>query len=246
MRDQQRGDALRAQALATDPHLVRNYGPDDLNGKKECRADLAVRTGLTDLDESTPILLIISRLVDQKGFDLFSPQVPALIEAGYRIVVAGSGLRKYEEQMVRWRERFPGRFHWSRLIDQAMAHRLEAGADFYLMPSKYEPCGLNQMISMRYGTIPIIRETGGLIDTVIPYNQTTGEGTGFGFQDYTGEALLSAARLAIDVFRDPGKLEPLRRQAMSQDFSWSRPARAYLMLAEEIAATRRASKQAIS
>jgi len=224
---------------ATDPHLVRNYDADHLDGKRACRSDLALATGLTDLDDTTPILGILSRLVDQKGFDLFAPQVPALIEAGFRIVVGGSGLRKYEEQMVRWRERFPGRFHWSRVMDPAMSHRLEAGADFYLMPSKYEPCGLNQMISMRYGTIPIVRETGGLIDTVVPYNPATGEGTGFGFKDYTGEALLSAARLALAVFRDPAKLAPLRRAAMSQDFSWDRPARAYLALAEEIASARK-------
>jgi starch synthase len=155
-------------------------------------------------------------------------------------------LRKYEEQMIRWRERFPGRFHWSRVVDPPMSHRLEAGADFYLMPSKYEPCGLNQMISMRYGTIPIVRETGGLIDTVTPYNPATGEGTGFGFKDYTGDALLSAARLALTVFRDPAKLASLRREAMSQDFSWDRPARAYLALAEQIASSRETQGKPVS
>ncbi|MDZ4806250.1 MAG: glycogen synthase [Candidatus Eisenbacteria bacterium] len=227
---------------ATDPHLIRNYDAGNLDAKRECRADLAARTGLSDLDDTTPIMGIISRLVDQKGFDLFAPQVPALIGAGYRIIVAGSGLRKYEEQMLRWRERFPGRFHWSRVIDEAMAHRITAGADFYLMPSKYEPCGLNQMISMRYGTLPIVRETGGLIDTVFPYNSATGEGTGFGFLDYTPEALLAVARLARQVFQDPDKLARLRRQAMSQDFSFGRPARAYLMLAEEIATARRGGR----
>ncbi|TPW10820.1 MAG: starch synthase, partial [bacterium] len=193
----------------------------------------------TGLDDSTPILAINSRLVDQRGFDLFAPQVPALIKAGYRIVVTGSGIRKYEEQMLRFREQHPGTFHWSRVIDDGMAHRLAAGADFYLMPSKYEPCGLNQMISMRYGTIPIVRETGGLIDTVIPYNASTGEGTGFGFRDYTPEALMAVALLALEVFRQPEKLDRLRRKGMAQDFSFGRPARAYLTLAEEIAAAHR-------
>ncbi|HEX7879962.1 MAG TPA: glycogen synthase [Candidatus Eisenbacteria bacterium] len=223
---------------ATDPVLAANFDANDLSGKAACRDDLVTRLGLTGVTAATPLVAMLSRLVDAKGFDLLVSQFPAMIEAGWRPVIIGSGPRKNEEAMARLRDRFPGQLHWARSADDALAHRIEAGADFYLMPSKYEPCGLNQMISMRYGALPIVRETGGLIDTVASYDPATGAGTGFGFRDYTPEGLQAALRLARQVFDDPARLTAVRRQAMSMDFSWSRPARAYLALAEEIAAKR--------
>lgn len=223
---------------ATDPHIAAPYDVNRLDRKARNREALMAETGLRP-DGDGPILGLISRLVDQKGFDLFIPQVTAILDAGFRIVILGSGLRKYEEQLATFRERHAGRLSWSRGFDEPLAHRIEAGADFFLMPSRYEPCGLNQIISMRYGTLPIVRETGGLKDTVLPYDPATGEGTGFGFRDYTAEALLGAVRLAADVWRTPERLQVLRRRAMEQDFSWRRSAAAYLRLYQEIARDRR-------
>jgi starch synthase len=226
---------------ATDPHIAAPYDINRLERKSANRTALLSEMGLA-AEPDGPVLGIISRLVDQKGFDLFIPQVPAILDAGFRIVILGSGLRKYEEQLATFRDRHAGRLAWSRGFDEPLAHRIEAGADFFLMPSRYEPCGLNQIISMRYGTVPIVRETGGLKDTVVPYDPATGEGTGFGFQDYTAEALMSAIRLAAEVWKTPERLEALRRRGMEQDFSWRRSAGAYLRLYQEIAAERHAAE----
>lgn len=219
---------------ASDPLIPHHYDAANLDRKALNRAALLERAGLAGAGDGAPLFGTISRLVDQKGIDLLIGALPVILGAGGRMVLLGSGQRRYEEQLGSLRERFPGRLSWSRGFDEPLAHLIEAGADFFVMPSRYEPCGLNQIISMRYGTLPIVRETGGLIDTVIPYDAATGEGTGFGFRDYTVEALLGAVRAAGEVHARPEKLRALQRRAMAQDFSWERSARAYLDIYNEI------------
>lgn len=219
---------------ARDPLIPHHYDAASLERKALNRQALLAATGLNGPGDDGPLFGAISRLVDQKGVDLLIGALPSLLGAGGRMVILGSGQRRYEEQLAALRDRFPGRLHWARGFDEPMAHLIEAGVDFFLMPSRYEPCGLNQIISMRYGTLPIVRQTGGLIDTVSPFDPATGEGTGFGFQEYTAEALVGAARLAAEVHSRPGQFRALQRRAMAQDFSWRRSAGAYLEIYNEI------------
>ena len=171
----------------------------------------------------------MSRLSYQKGFDLLFETVPALVtRAGMRLAVLGSGEPQYEEFFAGLQSRFPGRVCFWRGFNDELAHLIEGGSDFFLMPSRYEPCGLNQMYSLKYGTAPVVRNTGGLADTVEPWNPATGEGTGFVFDHFTAEGFLWAVSRAIESWRDRKGWQTLIRNGMRKDFSWERQTLAYL------------------
>jgi starch synthase len=205
----------------TDPHLPARYGPEDLSGKAVCRRELLRRFGLEDT--AAPVFGIVSRLAWQKGVDLLLDVLPTALEADIRFVAVGNGDWRYEEGLRELQRRFPGKVGTFIGFDPALSHLVEAGADFFLMPSRYEPCGLNQMYSLRYGTVPIVRATGGLADTV----DGGDEGTGIVFTHFVPEALLWALNRARALYGDPTRLRAFQRRGMGQDFSWSASARMY-------------------
>ena len=206
----------------TDPLIPRRYGPDDLEGKAENRRALLETLRLAPAGED-PVLGIVSRLTAQKGFDLVFEAVPdVLARTDARLVVLGTGSAVYEDRFRALERAFPGRVRFHAGYSNELAHRIEAGADVFLMPSLFEPCGLNQMYSQRYGTVPVVRRTGGLADTVEPYDPRTGEGTGFVFEHYTGDGLRWALGVALSVWRDRPAWHRLQRAGMARDFSWDR------------------------
>ncbi len=221
---------------ATDATLPQTFTADDLGGKAVCKAALLERVGLPA--GPAPVLGVIGRLVDQKGIDLLMETASPLLNEGFRLVVLGSGQRRYEEFFEGLKHRHPEQVAYTKSFDDTLAHWIEAGSDFFLMPSRYEPCGLNQIMSLRYGTLPIVRETGGFVDTVEPAPAGGDGGTGFLFRDYTAESLLGAARLARQVFEQPERLLVMRRRAMQRDFSWENSARQYLDLYRTVMAQR--------
>jgi starch synthase len=187
-------------------------------------------------DESTPIVGIVSRLTFQKGFELAFEALPAVLaRRDFRLIALGSGESKYEDffQWLQWR--YAGRAWFYRGFNNPLAHWIEAGADLFLMPSRYEPCGLNQMYSLRYGTPPIVRRTGGLADTVEPFDIATGQGTGFVFEHYTAEGLRWALDTALDAYEDRSAWERLQRNGMAKDYSWDVQGREYLDLYHRLA-----------
>jgi starch synthase len=218
---------------ASDTHIIARYSPDDLSGKAACKAALLRTYALPD-DLDVPLIGMISRLVDQKGVDLFAAALEQLLSLNVRIVILGSGEPRYEEMLTAAAQAQPQRVGIRIGFDDALAHQIEAGCDCFLMPSRYEPCGLNQMYSMRYGTVPIVRATGGLRDTVTPFNPSTGQGTGFLFQEASPEALLVAVRAAVEVFVNKQAWRQLMRNGMAQDFSWRRSAGSYLDLYQQL------------
>jgi len=224
-----------------DSRIAAHYDATDLTGKVECKkALLQAFTLPAELD--VPLIGMISRLVDQKGFDLLAAALERLLRLDLRFVILGSGYAPYEEFLTRLSTTYPQKIGVRLGFDDALAHQIEAGSDCFLMPSRYEPCGLNQMYSLRYGTIPIVRATGGLRDTVEPFNSTTGQGTGFVFQDASGDALLTAVTEALNVFGNQSAWQRLVQNAMAQDFSWSRSAAYYIDLYQRtLATTRRTS-----
>jgi len=217
-----------------DSFIPYRYGPDDLGGKRENKRALLQAYGFEDPETDAPVIGIVGRLVDQKGLDLLLPILPELVLAGARLVVLGSGLPRYHEALLEAQGRFPGRVGVRIGFDNALAHLIEAGSDLFLMPSRYEPCGLNQMYSLRYGTVPVVRATGGLADTVSPFSRATGRGTGFLFEPYDSGALLGALREALALYRDPPVWRQVMRNGMAEDFSWDRSARKYLELYRRI------------
>jgi starch synthase len=195
---------------------------------------------------------MIARLAEQKGLDLIEAAAERLFSLPARWVILGSGLRRFEEMLERFAREHPDRISFRRAFDEPLAHRIEAGSDFFLMPSRYEPCGLNQMMSMRYGTVPVVRETGGLADTVVPWNpdEAQAEGvtepapeaaapTGIVFRDYTAEALLGGVEQALRLYQDRKAFRDLRRNGMARDFSWQASARKYVQLYRQANAARR-------
>jgi starch synthase len=207
----------------TDPHIPAHYSADDLAGKARCKAALLAEAGL-DPTAYKPLVGVVSRLTFQKGFDLLFDTLPALLAADeLRFVAVGTGEAKYVD-FLRWlKARFPGRAAFLEGYSNPVAHRIEAGADIFLMPSRYEPCGLNQMYSQRYGTVPVVRRTGGLADTVEPYDRAADTGTGFVFDHFTAEGLSWALRYAIGLYReDRAAWTRMVVRGMSQDFSWAR------------------------
>jgi starch synthase len=228
---------------ATDPYLVANYSADDLSGKARCKAALQRELGLADAPH-VPLLAVIARLVPQKGIDLIVEALPALVRAGAQLVVLGTGDPALEAALCRAARRWPAQVRARIGFDEALAHRIEAGADIFLMPSRFEPSGLNQLYSLRYGTVPVVRRTGGLADSVVdltPQTLQEGRASGFVFDACTVEAFLAAAGRALAAYRDPGLWRRLQQTGMRLDFSWDRAAGCYAAL-YALAAARAASR----
>jgi starch synthase len=218
----------------TDPHIASNFSAGDLSGKRECKIDLLRRFDLPQ-NPDRPIIAIISRLVGQKGYDLIRQLPSAIIESGSFFIALGAGAREYEGFLQRWHDAAPKQVGiYKGYAGEPLAHQIEAGADMFLMPSLYEPCGLNQMYSMRYGTVPIVRSTGGLDDTVEHFNPATGSGTGFKFGPYEAGALLEKIREALYFYRRPEQWQKIQYNGMSVDNSWAAAAKKYIDLYQEI------------
>jgi starch synthase len=212
----------------TDKFIAAKYSPQDLSGKLKCKHDLLNAFGITvDASSKVPVIGIVSRFAAQKGFDLIAQIMDRLAREEIIMVILGSGDKLYEEIFQRLNKQFPNKIAVKVAFDNAIAHKIEAGADMFLMPSRYEPCGLNQIYSLKYGTVPIVRATGGLDDTIEPWDARTGKGTGFKFHDYTGEALLATIKQAVLAYQDPSSWQILMRNGMGRDFSWGASAREY-------------------
>lgn len=215
----------------TDKYIAANYYVGDLSGKLECKRDLLAAAGIHGA-ENSPVIGIVSRFAAQKGFDLIGQIVDRLMLEDVRLIVLGSGDRLYEEMFMRLARRVPEKVSVRVAYDNAFAHKVEAGADMFLMPSRYEPSGLSQLYSMKYGTVPIVRATGGLDDTIDPWDPRTKKGTGFKFQEHTGEALLRTIHQAMQLYRDQESWQRLMRNGMAKDFSWKNSAREYVRVYE--------------
>lgn len=211
----------------TDKFIAAKYSSQDLSGKLKCKQDLLSTFGIANADAKIPVIGIVSRFAAQKGFDLIAQIMDRLAREEMIMVVLGSGDKLFEEMFQRLNKQFPNKIAAKVAFDNAIAHKVEAGADMFLMPSRYEPCGLNQIYSLKYGTVPIVRSTGGLDDTIEPWDARTGKGTGFKFSDYTGEALLATIKQALLAYRDPSSWQTLMRNGMGRDFSWGASAREY-------------------
>ncbi|MGA7077503.1 MAG: glycogen synthase GlgA [Terriglobales bacterium] len=211
----------------TDKFIAAKYSSQDLSGKAKCKQDLLQAFGIPSTDTTLPVIGIVSRFAAQKGFDLIAQIMDRLAQEEMIMVVLGSGDKLYEEMFQRINKLFPNKIVAKVAFDNAGAHKIEAGADMFLMPSRYEPCGLNQIYSLKYGTVPIVRATGGLDDTIEPWDARTGKGTGFKFTDYTGEALFATIKQALLAYRDPSSWQTLMRNGMTRDFSWGASAREY-------------------
>ena len=215
---------------ATDKRIAANYTVDDRSGKAVCKAKLQEELGL-EVRDDRPLMVMVTRLTRQKGMDLVMYALDRILSGGVQVAVLGTGDRDYEDGLRYFQDKYPGTMAARIEFDPALSQRMYAAADMFLMPSKFEPCGLSQIIAMRYGTLPIVRETGGLKDTVIPYNEFTGEGTGFSFSNFNGDEMGDAVFRAARLFWDNRDAwNQLVTQAMSQDFSWTRSADKYLDL----------------
>jgi 1,4-alpha-glucan branching enzyme len=223
---------------AADPHIPRPYDASDLSGKREAKVELLRRAGFDAERIDAPLVGVISRLVDQKGVDLIAEALPRLLDLGIDLVVLGTGLAKYEKFFVDAAARHAGRVAVFLKFDNALAHLIEAGADMFLMPSLYEPCGLNQMYSLRYGTVPIVRETGGLADTVSDDDATGGHGVGFSFEPYDAGMLVDAVSRAVRAHRDPARWRGIVARGMARDNSWGASASRYFELYRDALARR--------
>jgi starch synthase len=209
-----------------DRRIARTYHVKNLSGKRECRTELVHEAGLP-LREKAPLIGMITRLADQKGLDLMASVVDKLFALPIQIIILGTGDQKYHEQLTDWQKQYPDKLKVYLTFNDALAHRIEAGADLFLMPSRYEPCGLNQMYSLKYGTVPIVRRTGGLADTVQDYNPTNKTGNGFVFDAYEGDAMIAAIRRAIAVFPKKRLWNQIVKAGMATDFSWPAAATKY-------------------
>ncbi|MFY9853545.1 MAG: glycogen synthase GlgA [Terracidiphilus sp.] len=223
---------------ATDANLVAHYTPEDLTGKRECRADLLRAFGLERVGNSTPVIGIVSRFALQKGFDLLEQVAGRLSELDVAVVALGSGESSYEKFFRDWA-------FWNKAnvavrigYDDALSHKIEAGADIFLMPSLYEPCGLNQIYSLKYGTVPVVRATGGLDDTIEEWDPKQGTGTGFKFRGMRAEGLRDAIDRALTAFEDKEGWKKLMLNGMTRNHSWEQPAREYAAVYEEAAKKR--------
>ncbi len=217
----------------TDPHLAAPYSADDLSGKAVNRARLLETFGWP-VDSKEPVVAMIGRLAAQKGWDLVLAAGRRMVKLGMRLAVLGTGDKVYEQGLTELSKRHPARVGAALRFDEALAHLMEAGADMFLMPSRYEPCGLNQMISLRYGTVPVVRATGGLRDTVVEFDPSASRGNGFLFHDYTPEAMLEALARAVRLYRRREVWETVIQNAMGGDHSWGVSAAEYLKLYQSI------------
>ncbi len=217
----------------TDTHLAERYTPEDLTGKQVCRAELLREFGLKNIGKATPVIGIVSRFATQKGFDLVEEIAGRLSEMDVAVVALGSGEPRYEKFFRDWA-------YWNRAnvgvrigYDNALSHKIEAGSDIFLMPSLYEPCGLNQIYSLKYGAVPVVRATGGLDDTIEEWNPEQGSGTGFKFQGKSGGALMAALERALTAFADKDGWQRLMLNGMARNYGWEQPAREYVAAYEE-------------
>jgi starch synthase len=223
---------------ATDRNLAANYSPENLTSKKLCRADLLDAFGLEQVEDTTPVIGIVSRFATQKGFDLVEQIAGRLSELNVAVVALGEGEPVYEKFFRDWA--FWNKANVALLIgyDNAVAHKIEAGADIFLMPSLYEPCGLNQIYSLKYGTVPVVRATGGLDDTIEEWIPVKGTGTGFKFKGLRAEGLWAAIERALAAFEDKKGWEKLMLNGMARNYEWAHPAREYAAVYEEAARRR--------
>jgi len=217
----------------SDTFIRAHYSPDDLAGKQLCKQDLLASFGVTTPNLGLPVIGIVSRFAAQKGFDLIAQVIDRLAREEMVIVALGTGDKEYEDLFRKLNQQFPQKILVKIGFDNGLAHKIEAGSDMFLMPSRYEPCGLNQIYSLKYGTVPVVRATGGLDDTIEPWDQRSGRGTGFKFSDYTGDALLSTLRQALTAFNDQSGWNTLMRNGMAKDFSWTNSAREYVRVYEK-------------
>ena len=219
---------------ARDPHLPAPYTASKLSGKQEAKRAVLAEYGFPATAETLarPLVAMISRLVDQKGFDLVAELADELPRLDATVILLGTGERRYEDLWLGLASRHPDRIGARIGFNEALAHRIEGGADLFLMPSRFEPCGLNQMYSLRYGTVPVVRATGGLYDTVRNFDATTGEGTGFTFDEYSAQALLGTLRWALGIYRDTATWRRIQAAGMARDYSWDVSAREYVKVYE--------------
>jgi starch synthase len=225
----------------TDKYAACHFGPKNLGEKAKCKQDLLTEFGVTAADPKLPVIGIVSRFAAQKGFDLISQVADRLAREEMIVVALGSGDKEYEDLFRRLNKQYPQRFAVKVAYDNKLAHKIEAGADMFLMPSRYEPCGLNQIYSLHYGTVPIVRATGGLDDTIENWDPNTKRGTGFKFTEYSGEALLTALRAALLAYKDAESWQVLMRNGMAKDFSWTASAREYVKVFERVRQMRSAA-----
>jgi starch synthase len=224
---------------ATDGKLATHYMPENLDGKHQCRADLLREFGLHGVDDSTPVIGVVSRFVSQKGFDLVEQIAAKLANRNMAVVALGTGEPEYEKFFRSWAFWNKANVGVEIRYDDTLAHKIEAGSDMFLMPSLYEPCGLNQIYSLKYGTVPVVHATGGLDDTIEEWNPTLGTGTGFKFVEYSAEGLLAAIDRALAAFQDKQGWTKLMRNGMSRNYSWEQPAKEYAKVYAEAAGRRR-------
>jgi len=217
---------------ATDPHIAAHYSAENLAGKKECRRDLLHAFGLEGVSDETAVIGIVSRFATQKGFDFIVEIMDKLVEEDMVLTILGNGEEYYERLLVEMASRHPEKVRVQVKFDNVMAHKIEAGAAIFLMPSRYEPGGLNQIYSLKYGTIPVVRATGGLDDTID--EQPNGGGNGFKFWGYSPWALLDAIHRALNTFRNKKEWTEMMKRAMAQDFSWDKPAAEYVRVYERV------------
>ncbi len=213
----------------TDHLIPQNYTADSLEDKDKNKQALCKQTGLT-YDPEIPVIGVISRLADQKGFDLIAEAADELMKMDLQMVILGTGDPKYHEMLEKIGKKNPSKLSVNLRFDNKLAHLIEAGSDMFLMPSRFEPCGLNQMYSLKYGTVPVVRETGGLADTVDDYDEKTGKGTGFVFSKYSKSAMMEAVKRAVSTFADKKSWMKIQKAGMQKDFSWDNSARKYMEL----------------
>ena len=228
----------------TDKYVSTKYSPKDLAGKAKDKQDLLQTFGISNADAKLPVIGIVSRFAAQKGFDLIAQVMDRLAREDMILVVLGTGDKEYEEMFLRLQKQFPQKIAVKVAYDNTIAHKIEAGADMFLMPSRYEPSGLNQIYSLKYGTVPIVRATGGLDETIEPWDARTGKGTGFKFYEYNGESLLLTVKAALQAFRDQGSWQVLMRNGMARDFSWGASAKEYVKVYERARQARAAANSA--
>ncbi|HYL68949.1 MAG TPA: glycogen synthase GlgA [Candidatus Limnocylindria bacterium] len=221
-----------------DTFIAQNYSAHNLDGKKACKKNLLELFKLPAENMDRPLIGIISRFADQKGFDLIAEVAADLMKENLALVVLGTGQPEYEKLFKELADKYSGRVGVKIGFDNALAHKIEAGADMFLMPSRYEPCGLNQIYSLRYGTVPLVRATGGLDDTIQNFDAKSHQGTGFKFEDYMGKALLQSVRAALKAYRDQKSWRALQTNGMAKDFSWKTSAASYVTLYEAARRTR--------
>ncbi len=226
-----------------DPYIAANYSRENLEGKQMCKLDLLRTVKLPERLMNRPLLGVVSRLADQKGFNLLAAVIDKFMAYDLGLVILGVGEDKYHTMLTALAERYPEKVAVRLEFDEKLAHKIEAGADMFLMPSQYEPCGLNQMYSLRYGTVPIVRATGGLYDTITPFNPTKGKGVGFRFTHYKPESFWDATKTALDLFPQTDTWRQIMKNGMAMDFSWLSSAEQYLKLYEKTVAQKAAGSR---